>query len=132
MQVVAQFLNIPALRIGVKSEEWILNGMCTYQSDLLNDAGNPFLVRVPKGFVTDLASIPRIFRFFFVKNGRHRAAAIPHDYLCRLGKKVSRVTADKIFLEAMKVLGVPRRRRWPMYWAVRSNTARLKLMRKAR
>ena len=127
-----RFINIPPLDIGDKPEEWILTEDCIYQSDLLGDDGNPVKVVVPTWFPTDLASIPRLFRFLFIKNGRHRAAAILHDYLCRLELDFSRVTADKIFLEAMKLQKVPRLRRRLMYWAVRMNTSRLKLMRKAR
>lgn len=129
---MARFISIPPLEIGDKPEQWVLHENCIYQSDLLGDDTKPVLVTVPTGFITDLASIPRIFRFLIVKNGRHRAAAIVHDYLCRLKLDFSRVTADKIFREAMKVLHVPRLRRWAMYAAVRSNTARMQLMRKAR
>lgn len=130
----AMFINIPALRIAPEPEQWILDGKLSYQSAQLGDDGKPVLVEIEKGFQTDLASIPRIplLRFLFIKNGRHRLAAIPHDFLCRMGLDFSRVTADKIFLEAMKICKVPRLRRRLMYWAVRINTSRLKLMRKAR
>lgn len=123
---MAKFIEIPPLNIGEKPEEWVLTGNCIYESDLW-----PELIIVPEGFITDLASIPRIFRFLIIKNGRHRAAAIVHDYLCRLGMLFDRVLADKIFLEAMKLKKVPKLRRWAMYAAVRSNTARLKLIGKA-
>jgi hypothetical protein len=129
---MAKFINIPPLEIGDKPEQWVLHEDCIYQSDLKGDDGLVALVVVPKGFETDLASIPRLFRLLMPKNGRHRAAAIIHDYLCRLKLDFSRVTADKIFREAMKLLEVPRLRRWAMYAAVRSNTARMQLMRKAR
>lgn len=124
---MARFINIPPLEIGDKQEQWILHEDCIYQSDLWK-----LKIVVPTGSKTDLASIPRIFRFLVIKNGRHRAAAIIHDFLCRLKLDFSRVLADKIFLEAMKLLGVPRLRRWAMFLAVRSNTARMQIMRKAR
>ena len=129
---MARFISIPPLKIGDKSEEWILTENCIYQSDLKGDDGKPVLVTVPDGTVTDLASIPRLFRFLIVKNGKHRAAAIIHDWLCGLKLDFSRVLADKIFREAMKERGVPRLRRWAMYAAVRSNTARMQIIRKAR
>ena len=122
----AKFINIPPLDIGEKPEEWILTEDCIYQSALIM-----YLIIAPEGFVTDLASIPRIVRMFIVKNGRHRAAAIVHDWLCKLGKDFDRRLADKIFLEAMKILGVPRIRRRLMYWAVAINTSRLRLIGKA-
>jgi hypothetical protein len=127
-----RFINIPPLDIAADPEQWVLTEKCIYQSNLLGDDGEPVLVIVPEGFVTDLASVPRIFRIFIIKNGRHRPAAIVHDFLCRLGMCFSRVTADKIFLEAMKVAGVPRIRRRLMYWAVSINTRRLQLIGKAR
>ena len=130
--MIPHFVKIPPLRIGDKPEQWFLADECIYQSALLDDDGLPVRVVVPVWFDTDLASIPRILRWLFVQNGNHRASAIIHDYLCRLGMDFSRVTADKIFLEAMKVSSVPRIRRRLMYWAVRINTARLKLIGKAR
>ena len=127
-----KFINIPPLDIGEKPEQWVLTEACIYQSEYMDDVGNAVRVIVPIGFITDLASIPRVARFFIIKNGRHRPAAIVHDWLCRLGMEFSRITADKIFLEAMKECKVPRIRRRLMYWAVRSNTARLKFIGKAR
>ena len=130
--MIPHFVKIPPLEIGIY-EQWILADECIYQSALLDAFGYPVRVVVYKGFPTDLASIPRIFRFLFVKNGNHRAAAIVHDYLCRLPMaEFSRVKADKIFLEAMKICNVPRIRRRLMYWAVRINTARMQLIGKAR
>jgi hypothetical protein len=132
---MAKFINIPPLDIADKPEQWILTEDCVYLSDYLWPEGNPIKVVVPAGFVTDLASIPRfppLLRFFIIKNGRHRAAAIVHDYLCRLKLDFSRVMADKIFLEAMRLQGVPKMRSRLMYWAVAINTRRLKLIGKAR
>lgn len=129
---MAKFLNIPPLDIGKKKEEWILTEDCIYITNVKTAAGPKSVVIVPEGFVTDLASIPRVFRLLIVKNGKHRPAAIIHDYLCSLKLKFSRVSADKIFLEAMKVCKVPRIRRRLMYMAVVLNTSRLRLIRKAR
>jgi len=129
---MARFISTPALEIDERPEQWRLHDECIYQSDLLGDDGKPVLVTVPVGFLTDLSSIPRIFRFFIIKNGKHRAAAIVHDYLCRLGLAFSRTLADKIFLEAMLVAGERKIRSRLMYWAVAINTKRMKLMGKAR
>ena len=116
-------------------EQWWLEGELVYQSDLIGEDGEPVLVKVPDRFKTDLASIPRfppLLRSMLLKNGRHRPAAVPHDFLCRLGLDFPRRLADKIFLEAMKFVGVKRWHRYSMYWAVRANTERLILMGKAR
>ncbi len=129
---MAKFLNIPPLDIGEKKEQWILTEDCIYVTDVKTAAGPRSVVIVPNGFVTDLASIPRIFRLLIVKNGKHRPAAIVHDYLCSLRLDFSRVSADKIFYEAMKVCKVPRIRRRLMYMAVALNTKRMKFIGKAR
>lgn len=123
---MAEFLEVPNFKIfhqgtWAKPEEWWIDGECVYQSDLIDKTGKPVLVTVPNLFMTDLSSIPRIFRLLIPKNGRHRAAAVVHDWLCReeIGP---RKQADKIFLEAMAVLNVPQWRRWAMYRAVTITT----------
>ena len=116
-------------------DQWWLDGELVYQSDLIGEDGKPVLVTVPDKYPTDLASIPRfppLLRTLFLKNGRHRPAAVPHDFLCRLGIEFPRRLADRIFMEAMKLVGVKRWKRYPMYWAVRTNTERLILIGKAR
>jgi len=114
------FLYIPALYIG-RSGQWILAGELRYESGICG------LVRVPEGFETDLASIPRMFRWLLPQNdGHHRAAAIVHDYLCR-ERQVPRSVADSVFLEAMTALGEHTWRRYTMYGAVRLFSIWLKL-----
>ena len=80
--------------------------------------GSDNTITVPKGFYTDFASIPRLCQMLISPVGRHVKAAVIHDYLYQ-NKKPTRKEADKIFLEAMKVLGVAWWRRWIMYRAVR-------------
>lgn len=75
-------------------------------------------VTAPKGFITDFASVPRALWWLYPPMGRYSPAAIIHDYLY-VTQTRSRAQADKIFLEAMKVLGVPWHRRTTMYSAVR-------------
>ena len=106
-----KFIKEPDLRV-YPPTDWKLITPLVYQSDLWKEQ-----IVVPAGFVTDLASIPRIFRSIIPQNGKHRLAAIVHDYLCRQ-KDFHRLLADSIFLEAMKLLGVNRIRRRIMYWAV--------------
>jgi len=111
-RIMPEFIKIPALIIGRKGQ-WELVHELEYESDLLIKP-----ITVPQGFETDLASIPRVFTPLIPKNGRHRAPAIVHDWLCR-NKVTSKKITDQIFLEAMKVSGVPKLRRYAMYWAVR-------------
>ena len=62
-------------------------------------------VNVPAGFVTDLASVPRIFWSIFRPDGEYAHAAIIHDYLYwdQRGRKAD---ADLIFKLAMEDLEV--------------------------
>ncbi|ECJ4438861.1 DUF1353 domain-containing protein [Salmonella enterica subsp. diarizonae] len=79
---------------------------------------NSDAIEVPAGFITDLATIPRIFWSLMPPDGKYAKAAIIHDYLYDNALRTKR-EADRIFLDGMTVLGVPRWKRTIMYWAVR-------------
>lgn len=138
---MAEFIEVPTFDIydeetgqWAEPEQWWTEGRLVYHSDFEGPGGDPLVVTIATGFETDLASIPRFppfLRFWLLKNGRHRPAAVVHDYLCRLGKEFPRRIADKIFLEAMKLVGVKRMKRRLMYFFVRANTERLILIGKA-
>ena len=85
----------------------------------LSTNGGEVRVKIPAGFVTDLATTPRIVWPIFPPWGKWNRAAILHDYLCR-GRICSRFLADALFREAMKDLGVPLWRRLIMYFCVRT------------
>ncbi len=76
------------------------------------------VIYVPEGYVTDLASVPRLLWALFPPHGRYAKAAIIHDWLYDNALR-TKAEADRIFLDAMTVLGVPRWRRRLMYLAVR-------------
>ena len=79
------------------------------------------LVVVPKGFMTDYASVPKIFRNIINTYGKHGRAAVVHDWLyssqCKID--VTRAEADKIFLEIMIEWNVKKYKRILMYVLVR-------------
>lgn len=83
------------------------------------------IIRVPKGFVHDLASIPRPFNLFIRKSGRHREAAILHDWLYENQglisqfKRLTRKESDFIFYQAMIESRVAPVTAYLMYQAVR-------------
>ncbi|EBN8057000.1 DUF1353 domain-containing protein [Salmonella enterica] len=79
---------------------------------------NGDVIEVPAGFITDLATIPRIFWSLMPPDGKYAKAAIIHDYLYDNALRTKR-EADRIFLDGMTVLGVPKWKRTIMYWAVR-------------
>lgn len=77
-------------------------------------------IAVPRGFVTDFASVPRILWRVLPPTGQYGKAAVIHDYLYRTSiLQYSRAEADLIFYEAMEDLGVNAWTSKLMYWAVR-------------
>ena len=72
-----------------------------------NDQLDSKAVTVPKGFITDFASIPRIFWSFLPRDGRYTYAAIVHDYLYWT-QSTSRQEADLVLQRAMEDFAVDR------------------------
>lgn len=79
---------------------------------------------IPKGFVTDLDSVPRLPFAHMLLKGRTVTAAIVHDYAYKTGwagdKKVSRKAADQLFLRLMQDEGVSWFSRSLIYFGVRA------------
>lgn len=88
------------------------------------DHREPFVV--PRGFVTDFASVPHLFTWLVPKSGDFLPAAVLHDALVRPGRHtgpaVDRHEADRIFRIAMIGLGTGRVRAWLMWAAVTIGT----------
>lgn len=85
-----------------------------------------FVIRVPAGFVTDLASVPRALWGILPPHGRYAKAAILHDYLlsqclteCKDTYRKQRRFADEVFYGAMLDLNVPEYKAATMYLAVK-------------
>ncbi len=95
-----------------------LNKSLYYESDLLGT-----IIKVPRGFVSDGASVPKLLWNIYPPFGKYLEAAIVHDWYCVLGHKgespIDYKMAAELFKEAMKVCGVSKWRRNKMYWAVR-------------
>lgn len=72
---------------------------------------------VPRGFITDFDTIPRLPVIFAAFKGRTRAAALVHDYLYSIG--FDRYEADRTFLRMMVAEGVRLRHAFPIYLGVR-------------
>lgn len=75
-------------------------------------------VSVPIGFITDFASIPRIFWAILPPWGRYSLAAIVHDYLYAR-QITTRRQADDVLLSIMKGSRVSYIARYLIYYAVR-------------
>lgn len=103
-----------------QGRNWILEeSFKFYYADSLGNKLDELCV--PKGFITDFASTPRIFYPLFPPIGIYNKAAMVHDYLYSKESKlnISRKEADLYFLQAMEVLGVKKWKRIAMFIAVR-------------
>jgi uncharacterized protein DUF1353 len=78
----------------------------------------PRVVTIPRGFVTDLATIPEYFWWALPPSGRYGHAAILHDWLY-WDQSSSREIADRVFDVAMDELQVAMPLRKAMWAAVR-------------
>lgn len=73
---------------------------------------------VPEGFVSDLASVPRLPLMFLLAGGTADQAAVVHDRLYFTGE-LPREKADAVFKEAALVSGEPAWRVNLMYAGIR-------------
>ncbi|MBS9775688.1 MAG: DUF1353 domain-containing protein [Fusobacterium sp.] len=80
-------------------------------------------ITVPEGFITDLATIPKIFWSLFEPfNKNYLEASVIHDYLYSKNCPytfIDRKRADRIFLEVMKDTDANYWKRYILYFAVR-------------
>lgn len=100
----------PSLRPFVDGRTWVLERELEVRLDGRD-------IRVPAGFVTDLASIPGLAERIRSRVGTYNRAAIVHDWLYWTGL-CSREEADRIFLKAMRTSGTSERVARQIYRAV--------------
>lgn len=81
------------------------------------------VIRVPKGFETDFASVPYAVSAIIDPMGDNAEAAVVHDYLYAVGEPGQREKADTILLDALAQHHVDPIRRKLMYEAVRAGGA---------
>lgn len=74
-------------------------------------------VEVPPYFVSDFASVPRIFWSIFPTDGKYAYAAVLHDYVYWVQDR-PRAEADKVFRLAMSDLKITDRQAATLYRAV--------------
>jgi hypothetical protein len=76
------------------------------------------LYLVPIGFVTDFASVPKMFWRFIPPWGAYSRATVVHDYLYRTGC-VSRKEADRALFRIMELHDVSFLTKWTIYLGAR-------------
>ena len=98
----------------------ISNGKAILLEEYVYDI-NGYLIRVPKSFITDGASVPKSLQWLYNPFGKYIKAAVIHDYLysCYNNTGINRTLADKIFNFIMKETGVDKRTCRRFYTAVR-------------
>lgn len=85
----------------------------------LRDNGD--IIKVPEGYITDLASIPLVFSPILPPDGKYAKPSIIHDFLCSESKCYEdRVKADIVFFEAMTESKVRFHEKWIIYIFVRA------------
>jgi len=94
---------------------WVLVEPFAYD---VGELGSGDTIEVSRGFKTDFASIPRLFWIMLPKWGKYGNAAVIHDWLYFTQER-TREEADRILLEGMGVLDVPRWQQLPIFYAVR-------------
>ncbi|WP_436794122.1 DUF1353 domain-containing protein [Actinospongicola halichondriae] len=85
----------------------------------IGNEGSGDEIHVPQWMATDFASVPRPVWWFVAPWGRHGHAAVVHDAGYYLQTR-SRRAYDRVFLEAMTVLGTNPVKARLMYLAVRA------------
>ena len=109
-----QPIEAPILKPFADNREWVLMRDLNYR---IGDSA--LVITVPKGFVTDFASIPEVFWSADLSpNGRYSKAAIVHDYLYWT-QGCTREQADNILDIAMKESNVSFVTRSGVYGGVR-------------
>ena len=109
-----QPIDAPLLKPFADNRDWVLFRDLDYHV-----GDSDITITVPKGFVTDFASIPQAFWTTGLSpNGKYSKAAIVHDYLYWV-QGCTRKQADNILMIAMKESGVDIATRATIYEGVR-------------
>ena len=107
----------PLIRILNYSDGWELATKSVFQIWSMH-------IEIPEGFKTDFATIPQMFQNLIKVNGKHRLAALLHDYLYSIrgqlpNRTLTRKQCDLAFLQGMKQSNVKWLKRMVMYRMVR-------------
>ena len=109
-----QPIAAPLLKPFADNHDWVL-----VQDVAYHVGESAMTITVPKGFVTDFASIPQVFWSADLSpNGKYSKAAIVHDYLYWT-QGCTREQADNILDIAMQESNVGTLQRTAIYWGVR-------------
>lgn len=110
---------------GYDPKNWIAQWTVTVPLSYTGNDGR--VITVPVGFLTDLASVPRIPLIYSQLGNRGEAIrpAVLHDYLCR-EKIIPRAEADLLFHETLLEEGMNEADAKSYLWAVQLYSNSLK------
>ena len=122
--VLLRLRDAPRMRNG-EDADYIVGR--AYKISWQDAAGIWHPLTTPPGLLTDLTSVPRLFRFLVGRVGPWLEAAIVHDYLYiawqdigdRGAREADRRFADNLMLAAMIAARVGLLRRWAIFAALR-------------
>ena len=111
---MARFINELDIELIKDDKIWKLGNPLLYESDILG------LIKVPVGFETDLASVPRLPFIYTMWGGKAHREGVIHDYLYRIDSEPQATysQANEVFFEAMDCRDKPWYVRYPMWWGV--------------
>jgi len=112
---MSSFTERPLLTPLPCGKKWVVRKEFYYD---VGYKGSDDRITIPAGFITDLATSPRILWSIIPPFGRYLSPSILHDYLY-FSKEVSRKKSDEIFYEAMLISGVKKWKAKIMYLTVR-------------
>lgn len=103
------------LRHHPNSGLWVLSEPLKYETR------DGFMIEVPPGYRSDLASVPRIAWRIVPPDHKHaRRPAVVHDFIYTdMTRFYTKAEADHIFYEALQEEGMSKWLAWLMYSAVR-------------
>lgn len=107
----------------ITDKKFMLLAPLIYESGILrrtpglSDALADGILRIPAGFVTDFASVPRVPVIYTLFGDRAHHESVPHDFLYQT-HLTAKPVADKLFREAMVARGKPKFVVEGMYWGV--------------
>ncbi len=126
--LVRREIEAVKLRNGKGNADFILQEAYRISYRIASQPENQrYIIEVPRGMLTDLASVPWFARQIISQVGLHLEASIVHDFLYvawqdvagRAARPLDRLFADKVLLAGMIDARVSWLRRWIIYAAVR-------------
>jgi len=101
---MSSFTSVLIVSPQPNGKDWKLARSFTYH---IGSKYSQSYIRVPAGFITDFATIPKCFLWWLPYWAKYQKAPVIHDWLYNvkkiMGNPITQKKADDIFLEAMLI-----------------------------